>query len=146
MNNNPCIVFAVEGNRLLVDIQRVSANTCSPANDYLYQPWHLSEFVCDFHNLSAYTSSCTQSSLQRCDVFPTLSQSLPQYSCTSYQRSQLLLYHYQRSQLLLYQSPEIPVTLKACQIALLGSNTVLKLTLLSLHSTSSQILLESSRD
>jgi len=47
MNNDPCIIFAVEGNRLLVDIQRVSDNTCSPPNEYLYESWHLSEFVCN---------------------------------------------------------------------------------------------------
>jgi len=47
---------------------------------------------------------------------------------------------------LLYQSSDIPVTLKAGQNALLGSDTLLKLTHLSLHSTSSQTLLESSSD
>ena len=47
---------------------------------------------------------------------------------------------------LLYQSSEIPGTLKAGRNALLGSDTLLKLMLLSLHSTSSQTLLESSRD
>ena len=47
---------------------------------------------------------------------------------------------------LLYQSSEIPVTVKASRNALLGSDTLLQLTHLSLHSTSSQILLESSRD
>jgi len=33
---------------------------------------------------------CTQSSLRRSEVFPNLLQSLPWYSCTSHQRSQLL--------------------------------------------------------
>ena len=47
---------------------------------------------------------------------------------------------------LLYQSSEIPVTLKAGRNALLGSDTLLKLSHLSLHSTSSQTLLEASRD
>jgi len=47
---------------------------------------------------------------------------------------------------LLYQSSEIPVTLKAGRNALLQSGTLLKLTHLSLHSTSSQTLLESSSD
>jgi len=47
---------------------------------------------------------------------------------------------------LLYQSSEIPVTLKAGRNALLGSDTLLKLMHLSLHSTSSQTLLEASRD
>jgi len=45
---------------------------------------------------------------------------------------------------LLYQSSEIPVTLKAGRNALLGSNTLLKLTHLSLHATLSQTLLEPS--
>jgi hypothetical protein len=49
MNNNPCIIFAIEGNRFLVDILwRVAENICCPPNEYLYEPWHLSEFVCDF--------------------------------------------------------------------------------------------------
>jgi len=47
---------------------------------------------------------------------------------------------------LLQQSSEIPFTLKAGPNALLGYDTLLKLTHLSLHSTSSQTLLESSSD
>ena len=47
---------------------------------------------------------------------------------------------------LLYQSSEIPVTLKAGRNALLGSETLLKLTHLRLHSISSQTLLEASSD
>jgi len=47
---------------------------------------------------------------------------------------------------LLYQSSEIPVTVKAGWNFLLGSDTLLKLTHLSLHSTSSQTLLEASSD
>jgi len=47
---------------------------------------------------------------------------------------------------LLYQSSEIPGTLKAGRNALLGSDTLLKLMHLSLHSTFSQTLLESSSD
>jgi len=47
---------------------------------------------------------------------------------------------------LLYQSSEISVTLKAGRNALLQSDTLLKLTHLSLHCTSSQTLLEASRD
>jgi len=47
---------------------------------------------------------------------------------------------------LLYHSSEIPVTLKAGRNALLESDTLLQLTLLSLHSTSSQILLEASSE
>jgi hypothetical protein len=47
---------------------------------------------------------------------------------------------------LLYQSSEISVTLKAGRNALLGSDTLLQLTHLSLHSTSSQTLLEAPRD
>jgi hypothetical protein len=47
---------------------------------------------------------------------------------------------------LLYQSSEISVTPKAGRTALLRSDTLLKLTHLSLHSTSSQTLLETPRD
>ena len=47
---------------------------------------------------------------------------------------------------LLYQSSGITVTLKASQNNLLGSDTLLKSTHISLHSTSSQTLLESSSD
>jgi len=47
---------------------------------------------------------------------------------------------------LLYQSSEIPVTPKPGQNTLLGSDTLQKLTQLSLHSTSSQTLLEASSD
>jgi hypothetical protein len=47
---------------------------------------------------------------------------------------------------LLYQSSEIPVTLKAGRNAILLYDTHLKLTYLSLHSTSSQTLLEASRE
>jgi len=47
---------------------------------------------------------------------------------------------------LLYEVSEIPVTPKAGRNALLGSDTLLKLTLLSLLSTSSQKLLETPSD
>jgi len=47
---------------------------------------------------------------------------------------------------LLYQSSEIPGSLKAGRNALLGSDTLLKLTHLSLHSTCTQTLLEYSSD
>jgi hypothetical protein len=43
-------------------------------------------------------------------------------------------------------SPVLPVTLKAGKNALLWFDTLLKLTHLSLHSTSSQTLLEASSD
>jgi len=45
-----------------------------------------------------------------------------------------------------YQASEIPVTIKAGRNALLCSNTLLKLILLNLQSTSYQTLLEASRD
>jgi hypothetical protein len=47
---------------------------------------------------------------------------------------------------LLYQSSEISVTLKASRNALLPSDPLLKLTHLSLHTTSCQTLLETPRD
>ena len=45
-----------------------------------------------------------------------------------------------------YQSSEVPVTPNAGGNALLGSDTLLKLTLLSLHSASSHTLLEAHSD
>jgi hypothetical protein len=47
---------------------------------------------------------------------------------------------------LLYKSPEILLTLKAGRNALPVADTLLKLTLLSFQSTSSQTLLEASGD
>jgi hypothetical protein len=47
---------------------------------------------------------------------------------------------------LLYQSSEIQVTVKAGWNAVLRSDTLLQLMLISLHTTSSETLLESSRD
>jgi hypothetical protein len=146
MNNNPCIIFAVEGNRLLMDIWRVSENTCSPPNEYSYKPWHLSEFDCDFRSglptipgapkVLSGAPTCSQTYHNHFHGTPVPVIRDPSYSCTSHQRSQLLQ----------YQSSEIPVTLNADRNALLGSNTPPKLTLPSLHSTSSQTLLESSTD
>ena len=52
----------------------------------------------------------------------------------------------QHSQALPGLLPALPVTLKAGRNALLGSDTLLKLTHISLHSTSSQTLLEASSD
>jgi len=146
MNNNPCIIFAVEGNRLLVDIRRVADNTCSPPNESLYEPCHLSGFVCDFRMFSpslpgapkvlSGAPMCSQTSHNHSHGTPLLVIRDLSYFCTSHQRSQLLL----------DQSSEIPFTLKAGRNALPGSDTVLKLTHLSLHATSSQTLLVSSRD
>jgi hypothetical protein len=45
-----------------------------------------------------------------------------------------------------YQSSDIPVTPMAGRNALLGSGSLLELTLLSLHSASSQTLLEAPSD
>jgi len=48
MNKDPCIIFAVDGNRLLMYIPRVSDNACSPPYDHPSHPrQHLSECVCD---------------------------------------------------------------------------------------------------
>jgi len=146
MNNNPCIIFAVEGNLLLVDIRRVSDNTYSPWNEYLYAPRHLLECVCHFSNgakklpgapkVLSGTPTYSQTYHNHSHGTPVPVIRDHSYSCTSHQRSQLLL----------DQSSEIPVTLKAGWNALLQSHTLLKLTLLSLHTTSSQTLLESSRN
>jgi len=45
INNNPCIIVAIEGNELLVYIQRIWDNSRSPLKEYPYQPRHLSDFV-----------------------------------------------------------------------------------------------------
>jgi hypothetical protein len=144
INNNPCIILAVEGNQLLVDIWRVSDSTCCPPNEYPYKPWYLSEYVCDFHissptlpdapRVPSGAPTCSQTYYNHCDSTPVRVITDPSYYCTSHQRSQLLL----------DQSSLIPVTLVAGWNALLGSDTLLKMTLLSLLSTSSQTLLESS--
>jgi len=52
MDNNPCIILAVGGNRLLVNIQGVPAITCSP-NEYAEEPRLVSEINCDSHIGSA---------------------------------------------------------------------------------------------
>jgi len=53
MNNNTCIIFAVEGNRLLMYIWRVSDRTCSPLNEYQKVPTHLPQFACNCRGGSA---------------------------------------------------------------------------------------------
>jgi len=47
MNNNPRIIFAVEGNRSLVYMRRVSDHPCCPLNEYPGELRHLSEVDCD---------------------------------------------------------------------------------------------------
>jgi len=47
MNNNPCIIFALECNPMLEYIWRVSDNTCSPPNEYPSEPRHHSNVVQD---------------------------------------------------------------------------------------------------
>jgi len=128
--------LAVEGNRLLVDIRRVSDNTCSSPNEYRYEPWHLSEFVCDFRigwprlpgapKVLSGAPTCSQTYHNHSHGTPVPVIRDPSYSCTSHQRSQLLC--------------------RPAGMPSLGSDTLLNLTLLSLHSTCSQTLLESSRD
>ena len=86
MNNNPCIIFDVEGSRLLMYIRRVSDNACSPPNKYPYDPRHLSEFVCD--------------SRRHSQVHPKFSPAL--------RRAPKLITI--TPIVLLYQSSEIPVT------------------------------------
>jgi len=49
MNNNLCIIFAIEGNQLLMYIPRVSDNACSAPNSLPENPRHHSEFVCISH-------------------------------------------------------------------------------------------------
>jgi hypothetical protein len=54
--------------------------------------------------------------------------------------------YYNRCMVLLYLSSEIPIILKSRQNALLGSDTPLSMTSLSLHATSIQRFLEASSD
>ena len=81
MNNNPCVIFAVEGNRLLVDTWRVSDDTCSPPNEYLYEPRHSSVFVWDFHIGSVRLPGARE-----------VLSGAPRCSQTYHNHSQLLLY------------------------------------------------------
>jgi len=81
-------------------------------------------------------SRCSQTCRWCCHVHPKFSPALWDVPIPLTVTPMVLLYH----------SSEIPVTLKASRNALLGSDTLLKLTHLSLHSTSSQTLLEASRD
>jgi len=96
----------------------------------------VSRFVLSSTRLVASSSRCFQCFLWCSKVFPNLSQSLPWFSCTSHWRSQLFL----------YQSLELSITMKASRNALLRSDTLLKLMHLSLHSMSSQTLLEAPSD
>jgi len=47
MNNNVCIIFAGEGNSLVVYIQIIPDEACSPLQEYPSEPRHLSESVWD---------------------------------------------------------------------------------------------------
>src|SRR5258705_6270142 len=82
-----------------------------------------------FPRLLYCDSRCSKTYRRRSQVCPRRSQVLPGLSSA-----------------LPGLSPALPVTLKAGRNALLGSDTLLKLTHLSLHSTSSQTLLEASSD
>jgi len=88
MNNNQCIIFTVEGVRLLMHIRECHRTpTVHWINIHKKQA---SLRVCMwFPGQFGDSPRYTQSSLQHSDVFPNFSQSLPSY---------------------LYQSSEIPVT------------------------------------
>jgi hypothetical protein len=89
--------------------------------------------------ISRHTSSVPKEVV----VFPRLLYCDSRCSQTCHRRSQVC---HRRSQGLPGLSFVLPVTLKAGRNALLGSNTLLKLMHLSLHSTSSQTILEASSD
>jgi len=106
-----------------------------------------------------HSQTCQRSQTypQRFQTCPQRSQTCPSHSQTCRRGSQvhpkfsLALWGFPKlititPMALLYQSSEISVTLKATRNARLRSNTLLILTPLSLHSTSSQILLEAPRD
>jgi hypothetical protein len=121
MNNDPGIIFTIEGNLLLMYSWKVSENTYSPMNEYLKEPRYLSEFA--FIPMLVWQQSHVHPK-----VSPVLQHDTEHITITSIVQ--------------LYQSSEIPVTPKASQNALLGSDALLKLSLLSFHSTSTHTLLE----
>jgi len=88
-------------------------------------------------------SRCTSSVSKGDVVFPRLLDCDSRCSQTCRQQSQVLP---SLLSVLPCLSLALPVTLKAGRNTLLGSDTLLKLTHLSLHSTSSQTLLEASSD
>jgi hypothetical protein len=132
MNNNPCIIVAIGGNQLLMDIQRISDNTWTPPNEWLNKQTHLSESLCEFRIGSPTLPGAPKVLFGA----PTCSQT---YHNHSHGTPVAVI-------VLLYRQSEIPATLHAVRNALLGSYSLQTLMLLSLHSTSSQTLLESSTD
>jgi hypothetical protein len=136
----------------------ISRPTCSiPGTPVAFQA-HLqhSQRRCSPRVLN-WDSRCSQTCRQRSQTPCRCSQTCHQRSQTCRRHSQVhpkfSLAHRGVPKLititpmvLLYQSSEISVTLKASRNALQQSNTLPKLTHLSLHSTFSQTLLEASRD
>ena len=110
MNNNPCIIFAVAGSRLLMYIRKVSDDLCSPPNAYQYEPRHRSKFVCDSRvgsatlpgapNVLSGAPRCFQTYHNHSHCTPVSVIRDPSHSCTGRRRFQLLL----------SRSSEIPVT------------------------------------
>jgi len=111
-----------------------SDSRCSQASRRRSQACHWRSQTCRQH--SQARRQRTQTCRRRSQVLPKFTPALPDVL-------ELITI---TPMVLLYQSSEIPVTLNAGRNALLGSDTLLKLTHLSLHSTSSQTLLESSSD
>ena len=99
-------------------VAMISRRTCSVPKEDVVFPRLL---YCD-SRCSQTCSRCSQVCHRRSQVLPGLSSALPGLSLA------------------------LPVTLKAGRNALLRSDTLLKLTHLSLHSTSSQTLLKASSD
>jgi hypothetical protein len=101
MNNDLCIIVAVERNRLLVDIHRVPDTACSPANEDVLEHRHLPELGCDFRStletlagvpkVRSGTPTCSQTFLTHFHGTPVPIIRDYSDSCTSDQIFQLLL-------------------------------------------------------
>jgi len=132
--------------RLLYSDSRCSqachvAPRCSPACPWHSQPCHRCSQPC-----CGRSQTCCGRSQTCCERSQTCRQRfqvLPKFSAVHQSVLNLITI---TPMVLLYQSSEIPVTLKADWNALQGFDTLLKLTHLGLHSTSSQTLLKASSD
>ena len=124
-DNNSCIKFAIEGNRFLSYIWRVSDNTCSCQNQHPKAPRYLSKVVCD-SRIGLETIPGAPNDLCHLKMFPNLLQLL--------------------RIVFLDQPSEILDTPKTSWNALPESDTLLKLTLPSSLSISCQTLLNARSD
>jgi len=133
----PGLSLALPGAPRLV----VGAPRCSQASRRRSQACHWRSQTC--RRCSQTCRQRSQACRQRSQTCHRRSQVLPNFSPALPDVLELITI---TPMVLPDQSSEIPVTLKAGRNPLLGSDNPLKLTHLSLHSTSSQTLLESSSD